>query len=68
MDKNTANYMIEEMQKEVEALNAQVDAWKQALSEKKEEVIEEATTKECPKCFSTINIKATKCPHCTSEI
>ena len=36
--------------------------------EKKEEVIEEATTKECPKCFSTINIKATKCPNCTSDI
>ena len=26
------------------------------------------TTKECPHCFSTINIKATKCPHCTSDI
>ena len=39
-----------------------------ATVEKKEEVIEETTTKECPKCFSTINIKATKCPHCTSEI
>ena len=39
-----------------------------ATVEKKEEVVEEATTKECPKCFSTINIKATKCPHCTSEI
>lgn len=38
MDKNTANYMIEEMQKEVDELNAQVDAWKQALSEKAEEV------------------------------
>jgi len=39
-----------------------------ASVEKKEEIAEEATTKECPKCFSTINIKATKCPHCTSEI
>ena len=36
--------------------------------EKKEEVIEEATTKECPRCFSTIHIKATKCPNCTSDI
>ncbi len=26
------------------------------------------TTKECPHCFSTINIKATKCPNCTSDI
>ena len=24
--------------------------------------------KECPFCFSTIPIKATRCPHCTSEL
>ena len=28
----------------------------------------EATTKECPKCISKIDIKATRCPHCTSEL
>ena len=39
-----------------------------ATVEKKEETEEVATTKECPKCFSTINIKATRCPNCTSEI
>jgi large conductance mechanosensitive channel len=27
-----------------------------------------ATTKECPLCFSVINIKATRCPSCTSEL
>jgi len=26
------------------------------------------TTKECPHCFSTINIKAVKCPNCTSAL
>jgi large conductance mechanosensitive channel len=26
------------------------------------------TTKECIHCFSTIPIKATRCPHCTSEL
>ncbi len=26
------------------------------------------TTKECPRCFSTISIKATRCPHCTSDL
>jgi large conductance mechanosensitive channel len=26
------------------------------------------TTKECPYCFSTISIKATRCPDCTSEL
>jgi large conductance mechanosensitive channel len=26
------------------------------------------TTKECPHCFNTISIKATRCPNCTSEL
>ena len=26
------------------------------------------TEKECPYCFSKIDIKATRCPHCTSEL
>lgn len=26
------------------------------------------TTKECPHCFTTIPIKATRCPNCTSDI
>lgn len=41
------------------------------LTDKKEEeseVIKEITTKECPKCFSEISLKATRCPCCTSEI
>ena len=25
-------------------------------------------TKVCPKCYSEININATKCPHCTSDL
>jgi large conductance mechanosensitive channel len=28
----------------------------------------EPTTKDCPKCFTSISIKATRCPHCTSEL
>ena len=28
----------------------------------------EAETKECPYCLSTIPEKATRCPHCTSEL
>lgn len=35
---------------------------------KKEEPKPEPTTKVCPYCFSEINIKATKCPHCTSDL
>lgn len=28
----------------------------------------EATTKECPYCYSTIPIKAKRCPNCTSQL
>ncbi len=35
---------------------------------KEEQVEEEATTKECPFCCSTISIKAKKCPNCTSDL
>ncbi len=28
----------------------------------------EPTHKDCPHCFTSIPIKATRCPHCTSEI
>ena len=30
--------------------------------------VEEPITKICPFCFSEINIKATRCPHCTSDL
>ncbi len=26
------------------------------------------TTKDCPRCLSTIPLQATRCPHCTSEL
>lgn len=35
---------------------------------KKNQPIPEPTIKTCPFCFSEINIKATRCPHCTSEL
>lgn len=38
----------------------------QAIGNKKEE--EKPTTKKCPFCLSEIDIKATRCAHCTSEI
>jgi large conductance mechanosensitive channel len=28
----------------------------------------EPTTRECPHCITTISIKATRCPNCTSEL
>lgn len=38
------------------------------LGKKKEEIVEEITTKTCPYCQSEIAIAATRCPHCTSEL
>ena len=38
-------------------------------ADKKSGTADEApTVKQCPYCFSEIDIRATKCPHCTSEI
>jgi large conductance mechanosensitive channel len=39
--------------------------WVQKLLPKAAEAV---VTKECPRCFETIPIKATRCPRCTSEL
>jgi large conductance mechanosensitive channel len=38
------------------------------LQREKEQPAAEPTTKDCPFCFSTISIKAKRCPNCTSEL
>ena len=38
------------------------------LKREEEAPPEEPTTKECPKCLSTISINATRCAFCTSEL
>ena len=35
---------------------------------KKEEAPAAPTTRDCPFCCSTVSIKATRCPNCTSEL
>lgn len=35
---------------------------------KKEEAPAEVTTRDCPYCQTPISKKATRCPHCTSEV
>jgi large conductance mechanosensitive channel len=35
---------------------------------KREKEAPAPTTRECPFCRSTISLKATRCPHCTSEL
>lgn len=38
------------------------------IGKKKEEGTKAPDTKKCPFCMSDINIKATRCPHCTSVL
>lgn len=39
-----------------------------ATVEKKADDVQELKEKTCPRCFSTININATKCPYCTTDL
>jgi large conductance mechanosensitive channel len=39
-----------------------------ALRRQEEQAPAKPTTKECPYCMSTIAIKASRCPNCTSEL
>jgi large conductance mechanosensitive channel len=38
------------------------------LKKKEEAPPAEPTTKDCPYCLTSIPIKATRCPHCTSQL
>jgi large conductance mechanosensitive channel len=38
------------------------------LKRKEEAPAAAPTTKECPHCFSTVSLKATRCPYCTSDL
>lgn len=51
----------------VKGMNKLTDLGK-SLSKKEEEAPAAPTTKKCPFCQSEIDIKATRCPHCTSEL
>ncbi len=46
-----------------------INGMSKALTRKKKEEAPAApTTKVCPFCKSEVNIEATRCPHCTSEL
>ena len=45
-----------------------INGMSKAFSRKKEEEPADPTTKVCPFCKSEINIEASRCPHCTSEL
>lgn len=40
----------------------------QSIGKKKEEEVVAPTTKKCPYCCTEIDIEATRCPHCTSQL
>lgn len=61
---NEINDRLEKMNKEVEVKLAK----KLKKGKKKEEVVIEPETKICPYCLSEVKYKATRCPHCTSEL
>lgn len=50
----------------IKGMNKITESVNKALHVEKKETA--PTTKECPYCKSTININATRCPHCTSEL
>ena len=45
-----------------------IRAFNRLAEEPAEEVAEEPTEKDCPYCQTTIPIKASRCPHCTSQL
>lgn len=60
----------------INRLNKRMEAAKKGIMPKfgkkakdeKEEIVAEPTVKTCPYCMSEISYKATRCPHCTSEL
>lgn len=60
---------IEKLRKKSKIFNKFSKSFVTTKEEEKEEIVEpEATTKLCPYCLSEINIKAIRCPHCTSKL
>ncbi len=53
----------------IKALNKTTERAAALIKRNKEEAeAEEPTEKDCPYCYSKINIKATRCPHCTAQL
>lgn len=59
---------IEKLRKKSKLFNKLIKKTAEEENEESKEVEAEATTKLCPYCLSEINIKAIRCPHCTSKL
>lgn len=64
---NKINRKLEEM-KEAEVKKLDKKGKLRRKTDVESETIQEPTTKICPYCYTEIHIKATKCPHCISEL
>ena len=65
---NKLNKKLETItEEEIKKLNKKVKFGKRK-KDKNVEIVPVPTTKECPYCFTEINIHATRCPHCTSVL
>lgn len=66
---NKLNKAIEEKAKGFnEKMEKEHKFFKNRRKKKKQEEVPAPTTKVCPYCLSEINIKASRCPHCTSVL
>lgn len=60
---------LNKLNKKMEAISlGQVEKLSKKLGKNKTEEKPEPTVKICPYCYSEVNYKATKCPHCTSDL
>lgn len=65
LNKKLEKMKIEEIEKITSKIDKQGKMWKKKNKKEKKEM---PTEKTCPYCFSTINIKASRCPFCTSVL
>lgn len=72
---NKFNEKLEEAKKQevkkLEKLKKKHKIFRKLIKEEKKEEtssVPEPTTKLCPYCFTEINIQASRCPHCTSNL
>lgn len=64
----TMNTIEKRSKERLEKMAAKIPGKFGAKAEKTDEAETEPETKLCPYCYSEISYKATKCPHCTSDL